>query len=387
MHHQLNPSLIPTQRLVSLAVLLLGLSGCDSGGSGSFSLPVNQAPVASNSCAYASGVNQPFNGTLSATPAGQSLTYSIVGIASKGSAQVTNPLTGEFTYTPNTNTRGTDTFTFRACEAAPSTVCSNVATYKIVHTPRVMPLGDSITEGVSNGETGGCTGASPCPTLSERTSYRKNLRDALVAAGYTVDFVGTQVSGTALFSEDPQHEGHGGWTANQLVNGHSNPSSGTGTANTGFLLNWLNGKKDTATAPDPANAGWPDVILLHIGTNDLGPTGDQSNLWTDVQSIRDVIATWGASNWPVTVIYSRIVNSNPAVVEFTNFNNNVINNLNPTIWVDHEAALNMSGFYGDGVHPNSSGYSTMANVWLYPLAGMGTVSGNHSGPGILPKCP
>jgi len=389
MRNQPNPLLIPVRRFVPL-VLLLGLYGCSGGGGGGIAFPpVNQTPVASNSCTYVSGVNQPLNGNLIATdPEGQPLSYSIVSDPSWGGLSV-NPLDGTFTYTPIPNTRGSDTFTFQACEPAPSTICSSPATYKIVHTPRIMPLGDSITEGVEDGTNGPCS-TSPCPALTNRISYRKDLRDALVAAGYTIDFVGTQTSGASLLSDD-QHEGHGGWTADQLVNGNSNPTAGTGSNATegGYLSNWLNGKMDTATGADPANAGWPDVILLHIGTNDLSPSGDQSSQWTDVQLIRTAIVNWSSANsWPVTVIYSRIDNTNPASGEFTTFNNNVITSLNPSIWVNHEAALlNIPAFYGDDVHPNASGYQAMANVWLHPLAGIGTSSGNYAGSGILEKCP
>jgi len=384
-----NPQIISFQRFVPL-VILLGLSGCGGGGSGGGvpPPPVNQPPVANNSCAYATGVNQLFNGNLSATdPEGQPFSFEVVTNPANGTLSY-NSTNGAFTYTPYSNTRGADTFTFRACEASPSTVCSSPATYKIVHTPRIMPLGDSITEGVNEAGTTGCSGV--CPPSNERISYRKDLRDALAADGYTVDFVGTQVSGTSLMSDD-QHEGHGGWTAYQLVNGNNNPLAGTGSnaAEGGFLSNWLSGKMDNAATPDPTNAGWPDVILLHIGTNDLSPGGDQSSLWTNVQAVRNAIVSWSTANsWPVTLIYSRINNSYLPSSEFTNFNDNVINGLTPTIWVDQEVALlNVPTFYGDTIHPSDLGYQEMANYWLFPLAGIGTDSGNNLGYGILPKCP
>ncbi|KQX46764.1 OmpL47-type beta-barrel domain-containing protein [Paenibacillus sp. Root444D2] len=54
-----------------------------------------------------------FSGTLSASDAnGDPLTYSIVSNGTKGTAVVTNPSTGEFTYTPNPDVIGTDTFSF-----------------------------------------------------------------------------------------------------------------------------------------------------------------------------------------------------------------------------------------------------------------------------------
>lgn len=57
---------------------------------------------------------------------------------------------------------------------------------------RVMPLGDSITEGTQ--VPGG---------------YRIGLWQRLSAAGYRVDFVGTQFNGPATLG-DHDHEGHPG---------------------------------------------------------------------------------------------------------------------------------------------------------------------------------
>jgi lysophospholipase L1-like esterase len=344
-------------------VLLAACSG------GEDAPPANQAPVASNGCDYASGVNQPFNGTLSASdPEGQSLTYSIVGIPSKGAAQITNPLTGAFTYTPNTNTRGTDTFTFRACEASPSTVCSNVATYKVVHTPRVMPLGDSITQGVTS---------SGQPAENNRVGYRKPLKDALTAANYQTDFVGTLINGVGAGLTDPEHDGHGACTADELA-------AGTGPcAGTGGVASWLNTAK-------------PDVVLLHIGTNDISNFGGFNAADVDdVESILNLIDNWEAANWPVTVVISRIITNRQFLTNVTtSFNDAVITmvearNFDLLEWVDHQSNLIVSSVdYGDLLHPNTSGYQKMSDVWLFPLTvTAGTPGGNHSGAGILPKCP
>ncbi|MCK6471603.1 MAG: Ig-like domain-containing protein, partial [Planctomycetes bacterium] len=54
-------------------------------------------------------------GTLSATDADSAnLTYSIVSNGSKGTAVVTNASTGAYTYTPNLNANGSDSFNFKA---------------------------------------------------------------------------------------------------------------------------------------------------------------------------------------------------------------------------------------------------------------------------------
>jgi lysophospholipase L1-like esterase len=90
-------------------------------------------------------------------------------------------------------------------------------------TVRIMPLGDSITRGVGSARI---------------NSYRLDLDRRLRAAGVDVDLVGSQRDGDG---RDPDHEGHSGWTIIKIAD---------------RVPEWL------ATYR-------PDVILLHIGTNDL----------------------------------------------------------------------------------------------------------------------
>jgi lysophospholipase L1-like esterase len=88
---------------------------------------------------------------------------------------------------------------------------------------RILPLGDSITWGYING--GGSNG------------YRERLLANMQSAGYKVDFVGTQKSGTMA---DKDNQGHPGFTISQI-----RPVAGGGLASR------------------------PNVVLLHAGTNDL----------------------------------------------------------------------------------------------------------------------
>ena len=88
---------------------------------------------------------------------------------------------------------------------------------------RVMPLGDSITEGTQ--VPGG---------------YRIGLWQRLASGRYTVDFVGSQFNGPGGLG-DHDHEGHPGWRIDQI---------------------------------DANITGWartynPRTVLLHIGTNDI----------------------------------------------------------------------------------------------------------------------
>ena len=66
---------------------------------------------------------------------------------------------------------------------------------------RIMPLGDSITQGASSGVT----------DEDFQVSYRLDLWDKLRNAGYDVDFVGSLNSGSSMEDFDADHEGHPGW--------------------------------------------------------------------------------------------------------------------------------------------------------------------------------
>ena len=96
----------------------------------------------------------------------------------------------------------------------------------------IMPLGDSITAGQILLPPGFVPGG-----------YRQRLYDKLTKAGYSFHFVGSSTiypTETLSSTNNNHHEGHGGWTIERITNGIVNH-------------NWL--------AVDP------DIILLHIGTN------------------------------------------------------------------------------------------------------------------------
>ena len=111
-----------------------------------------------------------------------------------------------------------------------------------------MPLGDSITEGWPN---------------PENVSYRFWLWKKLQFSGYDVDFVGTRhgvYAGTPLYTDwDQDHQGTSGEFADQTAAG----------------------------ATDWANASHPDIVLLHIGTNDLLEGESVSSTVSDVGEIID----------------------------------------------------------------------------------------------------
>jgi hypothetical protein len=93
---------------------------------------VNDPPVANNG-SFSTSEDTPFNGTLVATDIDSaSLTYSIVAQPNHGTVNITNASTGAFTYTPDLNFNGPDSFTFKASDGS---LDSNTATFVIDVTP------------------------------------------------------------------------------------------------------------------------------------------------------------------------------------------------------------------------------------------------------------
>ena len=78
--------------------------------------PVNDTPIALDSL-HPGTEDTPVEATLQASdPDGDPLTFTIDASPNKGTVTITNPATGAFTYVPNANANGVDTFTFTASD-------------------------------------------------------------------------------------------------------------------------------------------------------------------------------------------------------------------------------------------------------------------------------
>jgi lysophospholipase L1-like esterase len=200
---------------------------------------------------------------------------------------------------------------------------------------RVMPLGDSITQG------GG--------------AYRTRLWQNLQAGGYTVDFVGSASGGPTELG-DRDHEGHSGWRIAQI---------------------------------DSQIAGWvaatnPRTVLLHIGTNDVGQNDNLSQAPARLSALIDKIRT-GAPNADVFVA-SIIPFADPVANARAQTYNDAIPGVvaskgSKVHFVDMHSALTTADL-SDGVHPNAAGNVKMGDVWYGALRSVPGSIGSPSGIGV-----
>ena len=211
-------------------------------------------------------------------------------------------------------------------------------------TVRIMPLGDSITAGIG-------------PFLGNintnyRSGYRGYLWQLLKDTNYDIDFVGSQSDGASIVPAfDTDHEGYIGYTTDDIA----------------------------AIVYEKLKLNAPDIILLHIGTNDISPYRFvlPSTSVAGVESILEAIDTYESEyHHPVHVVLSSIIK----VITFDQslgitYNENLkelvemrISNGDKITFIDMEKDVGlMFCDYADFLHPNIFGYQKMAHIWFDAL--------------------
>jgi lysophospholipase L1-like esterase len=196
-------------------------------------------------------------------------------------------------------------------------------------TYKIMPLGDSITRGVTGSTAPG--------------GYRDDLQILLTDELVSYDFVGSQSDGSGF---DSQHEGHEGATAEYIDNN---------------VTSWV-------------SSASPQFILLNIGTNDLGVIHIET-IAEKVSSICDKI--YGVDGG-ITILLSGILprDDNTSKDSLASRANRLIKK----VAVEKHKAGQYIYYVGtnellkhnpdwatdymfDGIHPNDTGYNQMAQLF------------------------
>lgn len=202
---------------------------------------------------------------------------------------------------------------------------------------KIMPLGDSITYGVTG--------------TKDRDSggYRTELWNKFLADGLQVEFVGSIFKGADSLSSQ-NHEGHPGWTIKQISDS---------------VDQWLNTSR-------------PDLILLMIGTNDT----KKSSLKTMIEELSALIDKITAHSPDAQLFVASIPPIHPSamprirVLRAIYFNAAIPNIVNSKVaqkqkvdFVDmrsltiNDLTSSLSPNLDNGLHPNAQGYHKIANFW------------------------
>jgi lysophospholipase L1-like esterase len=215
-----------------------------------------------------------------------------------------------------------------AIPSATPTPQSSATVTPSCETIKIMPLGDSITYGDGVVEYGG---------------YRNLLGALLESDGYLFDFVGSQKSGEGL--ADPDNEGHPGWRI---------PNLREAIASEGWLETYQ-----------------PDIILLHIGSNDLR-YGNSAYAPGNLSALLDDIL----ARLPGTyIIVAQIIRTRWGSDAKHRFYNDAI----PDIVASKGAQVSMVDMrevpskndFTTLYHPSPVGYDKMAHAWEVAILALG----------------
>ena len=209
-------------------------------------------------------------------------------------------------------------------------------------TIRVMPLGDSITEGDTVGSNG-TVGGGYVPG-----GYRLPAAVALENAGFNITYVGSMNTNSATGLPSPYHEGHPGYQVSQIQNGIDSN-------------NWLGN--------NPA-----DIILLLAGTNDLyNGTGISGSLSAYSSLLADIKNRLPNAKIIVSTLTPRGDATGSMIASYNSQLETLVQSEGANVsYVDNGSAVPLSDISSDNIHPNQAGYNVMGPVWaagveaLYP---------------------
>jgi len=251
-------------------------------------------------------------------------------------------------------------------------ICSNVG--QAQDPIKIMPLGNSITWGYTE---------ESIPEDLIR-GYRYDLKVLLTTSGYGIDFVGSQCSGSTYFN-DCQHAGIGGFRDQYVVR---------------LLTDGYDERNGVQILVPPRpylDEYNPDIILLHIGTNDISHETDAVEN-QQVFAILNLIDQYEIrSGREVTVFLALIINrkkpwvAGSGAATTSEFNDVIrqmaltrIANGDKIVIVDME---HDAGFLYDAtdmidiVHPNALGYQKMATLWYTSIVN------NYNTPPVISPIP
>lgn len=204
---------------------------------------------------------------------------------------------------------------------------------------KIMPLGDSIT------------GNPGC--------WRALLWTRLQNSGYTnIDFVGTQPPQGCAIPYDGDSEGHGGILATNMADQNQLPP-------------WL-----AATTPD--------IVIMHLGTNDVWSGRATSVILT---AFTTLVNQMRASNPNMKIVVAQILPMNPTGcahcpqgaidlnAAIPGWASGLSTAQSPITVVDQWTGFNTATDTGDGVHPNDAGNQKISDKWYPALAALLTVGG------------
>lgn len=195
----------------------------------------------------------------------------------------------------------------------------------------ILPLGDSITYGLQSSDGGG---------------YREPLFKKTLTASQKITFTGSQKNGPATV---------------QGPNG-SVPFPTANEGNSGFTIDQIRG-----TIPAGVKAAIPHIVLLMAGTNDVYASSGQAQMPDRLTTLINAVVTAAPNALIVVATLTPLSNASWEATA-TTYDGEIPGVIQTIASAGkHVIMVDMSKMptseLSDGVHPNDTGYSYMADIW------------------------
>ncbi len=338
----------------------------------------NRPPVASSD-AYTTSANSSLTiaaaSLLSNDSDPDANNLDIVGIGQPERGTLADNNDGTFTYTPAARFVGADSFTYTVSDGNGSTATTTVnltvlssssaarrdystATngvivnlqtqtvlqplYGSLANPKLMPMGDSITEGDHS--------IAPVPGSYRTQFWQRAVDDGLVTADFSIDFVGSEEESNPVTGlGDLDHQGHRGWRIERVLNSR------------------------VQSAADVIGTYDPDVVMVLLGANNVlqgdsadAVISDLKDLVAGIQNNADANTTIVVSSLTRLDSSTNLKNIPEAQVQVVEEVNSrlaaEVANGQDVLFADVGGRLTVADI-NDGVHPTAAGYDRLGDLW------------------------
>ena len=233
-------------------------------------------------------------------------------------------------------------------------------------TLKIWPYGDSITEGYNMGGT--------------KANYRVLLAQKLTLLGFNVEMVGSYDKINGANAIDP---------AGNIVKDSWKWHSAKHGATAGPTTNYKRGNLCENVDTLAAQVGNPDVVLLHIGVNDLAESAyDQNTTFVSLTNVvQHLVDDLPNSKIVVSTALRQLepYRSNTEIDAYNVLIRGIMADM-PSAWTGHVLFADLATFVdsqdsgilyagsGDNLHPDWWGHNQMAEGWLSVVASQFTPS-------------
>jgi Ca2+-binding RTX toxin-like protein len=222
--------------------------------------------------------------------------------------------------------------------------------------PKLMPMGDSITEGDHSIE--------PVPGAYRTQFWQRAIADGLITSEFSIDFVGSETESESVSGlGDVDHQGHRGWRIDQVL------------------------QRRVLSSRDVIGTYTPDVVMVMLGANDVSNDNSADEIINKLNELVDGIQSKASGN--SLILVSSLTPFDPStnlknipqsradtIAEVNSRIETEVTNGQDVLFADAGGRLTIADI-NDGIHPTQAGYDLLGDYWYEAVFNPADISGKR----------